>query len=226
MRLISAVSGVQIPAPPFFTRLKGARVNMRCETSRLGHCGRKTVFLAGVFLLAIAVLFFSGTFRSAGAAPEKKGKPAAEKDTGAVNDANLQASLKRVDELLKKNEYVTSLRTSLKINEYTREVLATAKVIKGHYEKAVNDPAIPTKDKEQLYLKLKGLNQLIPRYTTAYENSLYNLGYIYAKRNESERARKYLSEYLQTTPFSSSRDSKWMKAKTLLLELYSLEGEF
>jgi hypothetical protein len=105
-------------------------------------------------------------------------------------------------------------------------VLTTVKFIKGQYEKAVNDPAGPTKDKEQLYLKLKGLNQLIPRYTAAYEVSLYNLGYIYAKRNESERARKYLTEYLQTTPFSTNRDSKWMKAKTLLLELYSLEGEF
>ncbi len=199
---------------------------MRYEASRLMCSGRKAALFAAVFLLVTAVFFACGTFHPAGAAPEKKAKPAAEKDTGAVNDANLQASLKRVDELLKKNEYVASLRTSLKINEYTREVLATAKVIKGHYEKAVNDPAVPTKDKEQLYLKLKGLNQLIPRYTTAYENSLYNLGYIYAKRNESERARKYLSEYLQTTPFSSSRDSKWMKAKTLLLELYSLEGEF
>jgi hypothetical protein len=205
---------------------EGGRANMRCEASRSGCSGRKVLFFAVVFLLVTTVFFASGTFRPAGAAPEKKAKPAAEKDTGAVNDANLQASLKRVEELLKKNEYVTSLRTSLKINEYTREVLATAKVIKGHYEKAVNDPAIPTKDKEQLYLKLKGLNQLIPRYTTAYENSLYNLGYIYAKRNESERARKYLTEYLQTTPFSTSRDSKWMKAKTLLLELYSLEGEF
>ena len=91
---------------------------------------------------------------------------------------------------------------------------------------AVNDPAVPQKDKEQLYLKLKTLGQLVPKYTSAYENSLYNLGYIYSKRGESERARKYLTEYLQTTQFSTNRDSKWMKAKTLLLELYSLEGEF
>ena len=179
-------------------------------------------------ILAVTVFFISGLVCaiSEAAPPERKAKPAVQKDSGTINDANLQASQKRVEELLKKNEYDTSLRTTLKIHDYTKEVLATIKFIKGQYEKAVNDPAAPTKDKEQLYLKLKGLTQLIPRYQAAYEASLYNLGYIYAKRHESERARKYLTEYLQTTPFSTSRDSKWMKAKTLLLELYSLEGEF
>jgi len=204
---------------------KGGTVHMKLDFPRFRHPGRAAV-LSAVVVLLVAAFFFSGLFCPVGATPEKKAKPAAQKESGAINDANLQASLKQVEELLKKNEYVTSLRTSLKIHDYTKEVLATAKVIKGHYEKAVNDPAVPTKDKEQLYLKLKGLNQLIPRYTTAYEASLYNLGYIYARRNESDRARKYLTEYLQTTPFTTSRDSKWMKAKTLLLELYSLEGEF
>jgi len=205
---------------------EGGTDHMKLDASGLRYRGRKAMLFAAFVLFVCATLGASGLFCAASAAPEKKAKPAVEKDSGAINDANLQASLKRVEELLKKNEYVTSLRTSLKVNEYTKEVLATVKVIKGYYEKAVNDPAVPTKDKEQLYLKLKGLNQLIPRYTAAYETSLYYLGYIYAKRNESERARKYLTEYLQTTPFSTSRDSKWMKAKTLLLELYSLEGEF
>jgi len=181
-----------------------------------------------LFVLIVAAFFTCGLFcPAANAAPEKKAKPpAVKKESGAINDANLQANQKRVDELLKKNEYDTSLRFTLKINDYTKEVLATVKFIKGQYEKAVNDPAIGQKDKEQLYLKLKGLGQLIPRYTAAYEASLYNLGYIYAKRGEAERARKYLTEYLQTAPFSTNRDSKWVKAKTLLLELYSLEGEF
>jgi len=164
---------------------------------------------------------------AAHAAPEKRAKAVPQqKETAVINDANLQAGQKRVDELLKKNEYNESLRISLKIYEYTREVLATAKFIKEQYEKAVKDPAISTRDKEQLYLKLRTLNDLIPRYTTAYESSLYSLGYIYARRHESERARKYLSEYLQTVPFSPNPNSKWMKAKTFLLELYSLEGEF
>lgn len=180
-------------------------------------------------VLAVIALLFSALFctTTALAAPEKKAKPpAAPKESGSINDANLQANQKRVDDLLKKNEHDTSLRISLKIHDYTKEVLTTVKFIKGQYEKAVNDPAVPMKDKEQLYLKLKSLGQLTPKYTAAYETSLYNLGHIYAKRGEPERARKYLSEYLQTAPFSTSRDSKWMKAKTLLLELYSLEGEF
>ncbi|MDD3844839.1 MAG: hypothetical protein PHC90_00615 [Syntrophorhabdaceae bacterium] len=202
---------------------------MTFEAAGLKHLGTKAMLVTAAAIIVTA-FFISGIVCIADAAPEKKAKPAAaaaaKKDSGAINDANLNASQKRVEELLKKNEYVTSLRTSLKIYDYTKEVLATVKVIKGHYEKAVNDPAVATKDKERLYLKLKGLDQLIPRYTTAYETSLYSLGYIYARRNEPERARKYLTEYLQTTPFSTSRDSKWMKAKTLLLELYSLEGEF
>ena len=46
------------------------------------------------------------------------------------------------------------------------------------------------------------------------------------KLGETEKARKYLVEFLQVTPYSGGRDSQWIKAKTLLLELYSLEGEF
>jgi tetratricopeptide (TPR) repeat protein len=114
----------------------------------------------------------------------------------------------------------------LKIRDYTKEVLSTVGAIKAQYEKAVNDPSVPQKDKEDLFIKLTGLNQLIPRYTTLYEASTFNLGYIYAKLGETEKARKYLVEFLQMTPYSSGRDSQWMKAKSLLLELYSLEGEF
>jgi tetratricopeptide (TPR) repeat protein len=185
---------------------------------------RKASSLSVLVITAIFVFAFGTT---AIGAPEKKGKPAgSQKESGVINDSNLAANQKKVEELLKKNEYDTSLRISLKVHDYTKEVLATIKFIKGQYEKAVADPAVSTKDKEQLYLRLKTLNDLIPRYTAVYDSSLYNLGIIYAKRNESERARKYLSEYLQTIPFSANANSKWMKAKTLLLGLYSLEGEF
>ena len=199
----------------FITRGKnGKRAGFSCNHPVLLIFFATFICLAFVFTTAV------------NAAPEKKPKPAAEREGGAVSDANLGASIKKVDDLLKKNEYNVSLRTTLKIHDYTKEVLAMVRFIKGQYEKAVNDPAVPQKDKEQLYLKLKTLGQLVPKYTSAYENSLYNLGYIYSKRGESERARKYLTEYLQTTQFSTNRDSKWMKAKTLLLGLYSLEGEF
>ena len=190
-------------------------------------------YTAGTFgrtscvLLCIVGILLSLVFGlTANAAPKKEARPVVKKETGVINDSNLQASQKKVDELLRKNEYDASLRISLKMHEYTKEVLTTVKFIKVQYERAVNDPAIATKDKEQLYLKLKSLNDLIPRYTAVYESSLYYLGYIYAKRHESERARKYLSEYLQAVPFSANANSKWMKAKTFLLELYSLEGEF
>jgi hypothetical protein len=217
MRLISAVSGVQISAPPFFFHLGGNL--MKHVAGTFGRTSCLLFFVIGIVLPLVLGL-------SAHAAPKKEPKPVPQKESGVVTDANLQASQKKVDELLKKNDYNESLRIELKINEYTKEVMTTVKFIKGQYEKAVNDPAFPTKEKEQLYLKLKSLNDLIPRYTTAYESSLYYLGYIYAKRHESERARKYLSEYLQAVPFSASANSKWMKAKTFLLELYSLEGEF
>ena len=219
MRLISAVSGVQISAPPFFFHL-GGTIPMKYAAGTFGRTSCFVFCMVGILLPLIFGL-------AAHAAPEKRAKAVPQqKETAVINDANLQAGQKRVDELLKKNEYNESLRISLKIYEYTREVLATAKFIKEQYEKAVKDPAISTKDKEQLYLKLRTLNDLIPRYTAAYESSLYSLGYIYARRHESERARKYLSEYLQTVPFSPNPNSKWMKAKTFLLELYSLEGEF
>jgi len=187
-----------------------------------GTFDRTSCFLFCVVGILLPLIFGI----AAHAAPEKKARPVPQKETGVINDSNLQANQKKVEELLKKNEYDASLRISLKIHEYTKEVLSTIKFIKGQYEKAVNDPAIATKDKEQLYLKLKSLNDLIPRYTAAYESSLFHLGYIYAKRHESERARKFLSEYLQAVPFSANANSKWMKAKTFLLELYSLEGEF
>lgn len=143
-----------------------------------------------------------------------------------INDGNLQTYQKRVEEFVKKGDFENSLNILLKIHGYAEEVLPTVKTIKTHYDKTVNDPSITLNDKEDLLIKLKGLNQLIPRYTTIYETSTFNLGYIYAKRGETEKARKYLVEFLQVTPFSGARDSRWMKAKTLLLELYSLEGEF
>ena len=143
-----------------------------------------------------------------------------------INDGNLQTYQKRVEELVKKGDFENSLNILLKIHDYANEVLSTVKTIKTHYDKAINDPSIALNDKEDLLIKLKGLNQLIPRYTTIHETSTFNLGYIYTKRGDTEKARKHLVEFLQVAPFSSARDSRWMKGKTLLLELYSLEGEF
>ena len=187
------------------------------------------LFLVAALSLSLMVpCLSSGAERKPKPQPQPQPKPQAapaQKDI-VVNDANLQAYQKKVEDLVKKSDFDNSLKIMLKINDYTREVLSAVKAIKTQYERAVNDPSVPQNDKEDLFIKLKELNQLIPRYTTSYEASTFNLGYIYAKLGETEKARKYLVEFLQMTPYSGSRDSQWIKAKTLLLELYSLEGEF
>lgn len=183
------------------------------------------LFLAAVFLLSLMV-----PFPSSGA--EKKTKPQPKPQAAPVqkeiivNDATLQAHQKKVEEFVKKGDFDNALKIMLKIHDYTKEVLSAIKSIKTQYEKAVNDPSTSLNDKEDLLIKLKGLDQLIPRYTALYEASTFNVGYIYAKLGETEKARSHFVEFLQITPYSGGRDSQWMKAKTLLLELYSLEGEF
>jgi tetratricopeptide (TPR) repeat protein len=181
-------------------------------------------FMIALSLILAAPCPSSGAERKAKPQPKQQAAPVQKES--AINDANLQTYQKRVEDLVKKGDFDNSLKIMLKINDYTKEVLSTVKAIKTQYEKAGSDPSVPQKDKEDLLIKLKGLNQLIPRYTGLYEASTFNLGYIYARLGETEKARKYLVEFLQITPYSSGRDSQWMKAKTLLLELYSLEGEF
>jgi len=185
-----------------------------------------------VFLF-ICLLAFSFAIPSLSFGAERRPKPPAtpasaapiQKDI-AINDANLPAAQKRVEELVKKGDLANALQIMLKMHDYTKEVLSVTKTIKAQYEKAVNDPSTSQNDKEEIFIKLKALDQLIPRYTGINTTATFNLGYLYAKRGDSEKARKYLVDFLEKTPFSSGPDSKWMKAKTLLLELYSLEGEF
>jgi len=189
----------------------------------------KKISMSFFFVAAFLLLLMSPSL-SVGAEknpkPQPKPQAAPVQKELVVSDANLQSHQKRVEDLVSKGDFANALKIMLKINDYTKEVLFTVKAIKTQYEKAVNDPSVAQKNKEDLFIKLRGLNQLIPRYTTYYEASTFNLGYIYAKLGETEKGRKYLVEFLQMTPYSSGRDSQWMKAKTLLLELYSLEGEF
>ena len=185
------------------------------------------LFLVAALSLSLMVpCLSSGAERKPKPQPQPKPQAAPVQKDIVVNDANLQAYQKKVEDLVKRSDFDNSLKIMLKINDYTREVLSAVKAIKTQYERAVNDPSVPQNDKEDLFIKLKELNQLIPRYTTSYEASTFNLGYIYAKLGETEKARKYLVEFLQMTPYPGGRDSQWVKAKTLLLELYSLEGEF
>jgi tetratricopeptide (TPR) repeat protein len=143
-----------------------------------------------------------------------------------INDANLLIYQKKVEGLVEKDDFESAVKIMLKMNDYAREVLSVAKVIKAQYETVGNNPEMPQNDKEDLFIKLRGLNQLISKYTNYYEASTFNLGYMYAKLGETEKGAEYLAEFLEITPYSSERDSRWIKAKTLLLQLYSLEGEF
>jgi len=204
----------------------------KSETNMNNTLFRQKRSFAPLFLVAALLIsmmtpsLLSGAEKKTKPQPQAKPQAAPVQKDIVVNDTNLQTYQKRVEDLVKKGDFDNSLKIMLKIHDYTKEVLSTVRAIKTQYEKAVNDPSVSQNDKEDLFIKLKGLNQLIPRYTTLYDASTFNLGYIYAKLGETEKARKYLVEFLQMTPYSGSRDSQWMKAKVLLLELYSLEGEF
>ncbi len=116
--------------------------------SRLPQRKGMVVFLSLVLILAL--IFWCPTLW---AAPEKE-KPAkkpvpapgANTTTGssikssAINDSNINAALKRADEMMKKGEVDGPLKILVSVYEYSKDVLSTVKFFQGHYEKAVNDP--------------------------------------------------------------------------------------
>jgi tetratricopeptide (TPR) repeat protein len=155
-----------------------------------------------------------------------KQKTAPVKKNIIVNDSNILVHQKRVEDLVEKGNFKDAVQIMQKMNDYSKEVLSVTKAIKVQYEAAANDPQAPQNNKEDLFFKLKGLNQLISRYTNYHEASTFNLGYMYSRLGDVEKARKYLVEFLQATPYTGDPDSQWIKAKTLLHELYKLESEF
>jgi len=158
--------------------------------------------------------------------PSKGAAPSASMKSSAINDSNINAVLKGADEMMRKGEVDAPLKILVNVYEYSKDVLFTVKFFQGHYEKIVNDPATPQGEKEEIYIKLKRMGQLMPKYNSIREVTTYNVGYLYAKKGDVEKARKFLTEILELTPFSTKKDSISMKAKTLLLDLYGLEGEF
>ena len=160
---------------------------------------RHNKFFMSFFSIAALLLFMAAPSLSVSA--EKKAKPQpqvkpqtkpqaapAQKEI-VINDANLQTHQKRVEELVKKGDFDNSLKIMLKIRDYAKEVLSTVGAIKGQYEKAVNDPSVPQKDKEDLFIKLTGLNQLIPRYTTLMKRPLLILA-IFTRNWEKQKKRE------------------------------------
>ena len=159
-------------------------------------------------------------------APSKGMAPSGSIKSSAINDSNINTVLKGADEMMRKGEVDGPLKILVNVYEYSKDVLFTVKFFQGHYEKAVNDPVTPQGEKEEIYIKLKRMGQLMPKYNSIREVTTYNVGYLYAKKGDAEKARKFLTEVLELTPFSTKKDSISMKAKALLLDLYGLEGEF
>ena len=189
--------------------------------------GKGMAVIPFLLILFVASAFFPAGTASAVERKAKKPAPAAApvKEAG-INDSNVKEALKKAEEQLKKGESDATLASLIRINDYADDVLKTVRLIQGQYEKAVNDPSVPQGEREDIFLKLRRLGQLTPKYTAIREASAYDIGYVYAKRGDGEKARKYLLKVFETAPFSTKQDSAWMKSKKLLLGLYNLEGEF
>ena len=209
--------------------MQNTKIQTRKQTERgnkidsLKRKGLKTIpFLAAFFLFT---LFFPDLSQGVEKKLKKQPAQSIQKDI-AINDSNIQGYFKKAEELTQKGELENSLKIFLKIYDYTKGVLNTVRFFQTYYEKTVNEPSITQNQKEETFIKLKRMEQLISKYNSMKEITTYHMGHIYAKKGDSERARKYLIEVLSITPFSTEQDSICMKSKTLLLGLYNLEGEF
>jgi hypothetical protein len=265
MRLISAVSGVQFPAPPFirvfdhtaqFSTLSQPQGELREKRSKIqiqtkikdyrmedqgiqagyksgrgketgfGRNRRAALFPLLVLFLSLALIFPES---SVGAEKKVKKQPAQKEvvqKEAVMTDANVQTSFKRAEEGLKRGDVDGSQKIFVKVYDYTKEALTTMTFIQGQYDKIVSDPLTNQSEREDIFIKLQRVKQVTAKYSGIKSASAYNLGYIFTKKGDPEKARKFLGEVVETTPFSTKKGSTWMKAKTLLLELYGLEGEF
>lgn len=190
-------------------------------------CQTKMIVSVLSFLLIffLVVITPSTAFSQADKRAARK-QPAPPPKEIVINDTNLISTSKRADELLKKGGLDASLALYIKIYDYTNQVLNIVKFLSPQYEKLLNDDATSRTDKEDFYIKQKRMLQLTPRYKAVKETVTYNIGYIYAKKGDNDKAIKYLTEVIETSPFSHKQDSLWMKSKNILLGVYGLEGEF
>ena len=207
--------------------MQGSQVQTRQQAERNNRIeyapGKGKVTIPFLLILAlISALLAAGPASGA----EKKPKKAPAVKGSVINDATVQESFKKAEDQLKKGETETAVSLLLKIHDYSEDVLKTVKFFQAQYQKVVNDSSVSQAEREDIFLKLKRMEQLMKKYAAIKEASAYDLGYGYAKKGDSERSRKYLLEVLETAPFSTRQDSLWMKSKKVLLWLYSLEGEF
>ena len=144
-----------------------------------------------------------------------------------INDVNIQAVFKTGEELFRQGKTDESLRTFLGIYRYSKDMLTFLEIVRPNYEKLLSEnPSLRQEEKEELYMKQKRVRDLASKYASLRIESAYYVGALYAKRGDTEQARKYLLEVCQTAPFSLNPKSTWVKSKNLLLALFQLEGEF
>lgn len=155
--------------------------------------------------------------------PQPKAAPARET---ALNDITVQQLFKQGEEFFKKDKPEEAIRIFLNIYRFSKDMLTFLPIVQPQYEKLLKEGTLSQEEREDVYLKQKRIQDLTNKYTTLKIESAYYAGAIYAKRGDSEQARKYLLEVCQTAPFSLNPKSTWFKAKNLLLTLFQLEGEF
>ena len=155
--------------------------------------------------------------------PAPKVAPARE---SALNDSTVQQFFKQGEEFFKKDKPEEAIRIFLSIYRFSKDMLTFLPIVQPQYEKLLKEGSLSQEEKEDVYIKQKRIQDLTNKYTTLKVESAYYAGAIYAKRGDSEQARRYLLEVCQTAPFSLNPKSTWSRSKDLLLALFQLEGEF
>ena len=185
------------------------------------------------FILLSMLFFFviieGVTPMSTEAAEKKEKKPqtqAGQRKDPAVSHGTIHQALTRAQEYTANKEFDKAQKLYEKTYGYAADVLAVATLFEKQYDKAMKESSLSQGDKENIYLKLKRVAQLSQRYKEIKLSASYGLGYLYAKKGDGEKAKKYLMETIESSPVSLDPQSAWMKSRKLLLELYELEGEF
>jgi hypothetical protein len=89
--------------------------------------------------------------RKPAAAPSAGKAPSAAVKSPSINDSNINAALKRADEMMGKGEVDGPLKILVSVYEYSKDVLFTVKFFQGHYEKTVNDPSTTERKRRNLH---------------------------------------------------------------------------
>ena len=182
-----------------------------------------------IIVPVLLLIFVHGTLQASAQTAEKERKTALRSMSSkqiVVNDETIQPTLEKARQHLQKKEYDHAMRILVVIDSYSEDVLSLLKFFKGHYEKVLTTPSTSQKNREEIMIKVKTISKMIPKYEKIREASIFGLGEAYAKRGNTEKAKKYLQKALETGQFSTDQNSPYMKAKSLLLELYQLEGTF